>query len=297
MQGAFTTGTINTAFLQVAYPKEIKVQVNEPFIERKQLFEKRHKRIACWKCCRHYADVELNVTELEKGRAKYFREKKKLEQAIQSKRLEDVASYRRTIEELTARDPLFRLEECMKKLEMAKTKRQDDVATSLLVEIKWLKIRMPQFRLGGLWAGRVGEQGMIETIQIHYEGITLVAVKSAETDEGLARGEVAFRCKLCVDTLVDPEAPGSDLLRLGLQRVIPNLGGIQRFQAEAQIMVPVAVGERGMEEVNLSTISKQKPKVMPQWVPGELIVIDEQHIVFVWLSLGQYILFERKEEY
>lgn len=137
-------------------------------------------------------------------------------------------------------------------------------------------------------------QQVVETIQIYYQDTTLFAVKTSDTEQGIAKGEVAFRCRIGVDSLVDPEAPGSDLLRLGLQRVIPNLGGIQRFNAEAQILVPATSGNE--PERSSSSSSTAKVRFTPQWTPGELIVIDERQIVFVWLTLGQYILFEKKEE-
>ncbi|EME30596.1 uncharacterized protein Gasu_20580 [Galdieria sulphuraria] len=260
--------------------------------QRKRYTDKWNK---CWKSCQQQAEpkLELDVTALEKSRAKYFREKRKLEQVVQSKRLEDVAQVRETIEQVTAQDPLFLLERKRKQYETLKLKGNNDEAQQVWKEIKWLKVRMPQFRLGGLWAGKTSQQS-VETIHIHYQDVTLFAVKTSETEQGIAKGEIAFRCDISVDSLVDPEAPGSDLLRLGLERVIPNLGGIQRFNAEAQILVPVATGTEA-EKPSFQQVAGKVP-LMPQWTPGELIVIDERQIVFVWLTLGQYILFEKREE-
>ncbi|GJD08993.1 hypothetical protein Gasu2_32680 [Galdieria sulphuraria] len=215
--------------------------------QRKRYTDKWNK---CWKSCQQQAEpkLELDVTALEKSRAKYFREKRKLEQVVQSKRLEDVAQL----------------------------KGNNDEAQQVWKEIKWLKVRMPQFRLGGLWAGKTSQQS-VETIHIHYQDVTLFAVKTSETEQGIAKGEIAFRCDISVDSLVDPEAPGSDLLRL-----------------EAQILVPVATGTEA-EKPSFQQVAGKVP-LMPQWTPGELIVIDERQIVFVWLTLGQYILFEKREE-
>jgi hypothetical protein len=274
----------------------ISPQVVYPFIRHQKAFSickhnKKHIPSIVWKSCQQQAEpkIELDVAALERSRAKYFREKRKLDQVIQSKRLEDVAQIRETIEQLTAEDPLFLLEKKRKQYDTLKLKGKHDEAQQLWKEMKWLKVRMPQFLLGGLWAGKTNQQS-VETIQIYYQDITLIAVKTSETQQGLEKGEIAFQCDISVDSLVDPEAPGSDLLRLGLERVIPNLGGIQRFNAQAQILVPVAIGES-------QSAPSGKVPVKPQWTPGELIVIDERRIVFVWLSLGQYVLFEKREEF
>ncbi|GJQ11665.1 hypothetical protein GpartN1_g3456.t1 [Galdieria partita] len=270
--------------------------VHKPMLVCKQDKRCVDKWTRIWKSCQQHEEpkIELDVTALEKSRAKYFREKRKLEQVVQSKRLEDVAQVRETIEQVTAQDPLFLLEKKRKQYETLKFKGKDVEAQQVWKEIKWLKVRMPQFRLGGLWAGKTTQQS-VETIHIYYQDITLFAVKTSETEQqGLSKGEVAFRCNISVDSLVDPGAPGSDLLRLGLERVIPSLGGIQRFNAEAQILVPVTTSNEP-ERPSFQQVVGKAP-LMPQWTPGELIVIDERRIVFVWLTLGQYILFEKREE-
>jgi len=120
-------------------------------------------------------------------------------------------------------------------------------------------------------------------VRLHYEGDTLLATKITG-DEHVPAGEVTFRADL---TLPDHEpmihdTGSEDLVGVRVEVVsLSSDGGsqqreLERYRGEGR------VAARGFQHAH--------------YVPGQLFLMDEDVVGFLWLPLGTFVVFSRVEE-
>lgn len=153
-------------------------------------------------------------------------------------------------------------------------------------ELRVLRRFLPQYQLAGLWKGNYPNHGD-ELVRLHYDSDVLYATKLTG-DEHVPSGEVTFRADLA--TPFDVAEWSS--------------GGSSGCGEEA-------VGVR-VEVLSISSSGKHEPRQVeqfrgegriaargfryPHYVPGQLFLMDDDVIGFLWLPIGTFVVFSRVPE-
>ena len=177
--------------------------------------------------------------------------------------------------------------------EMAKHVRNERYGEAARCRDELLVLRrfLPQYQLAGLWKGNYPNHGD-ELVRLHYQGDTLYATK-VTGDEHVPAGEVTFRADLTEPTEANDDWTTSPASRFS-------------YGNDDQ-----AVGVR-VEVLALSPDGKQEPREVeqfrgegrvaargfrhPHFVPGQLFLMDDDVVGFLWLPIGTFVVFSRVPE-
>jgi len=218
--------------------------------------------------------LTVDADELRELRMRYKLLQTQLAQSLKEERYMDAAKVRDRLADLRRRDPMMRYEDLSKQLNDALKKEEYGTCALLRDEIREVQVRLPHFRLRGKWGGVYGASG-VQTVQIEVEGNYLVATKLVG-DSNVPAGQITFKADVSMDGLIEPKLGDKpDPIAVALNQ-FANLKVKQRFHGQGQIANP------GFTR--------------PQWVPGELIVFEDDIIAFVWKPLSFMVVFERTKE-
>ena len=155
-----------------------------------------------------------------------------------------------------------------------------------LEELNQLAIRyrkcLPHFHLDGVWVGKYGDESGIEKydfVEVKYEGDTLIATKKSGEQRNIPVGEVSFYADLS-PSCVSSELSSECLLTFELPpEIATNWHGLRlaRFPGWGQI---------ADEEYK-----------NPEWVRGELVMVDKSNFVFIWEPIQYHIFFTKPPPY
>jgi len=218
------------------------------------------------------ARLVVDTDELREVRMMYRLVSAQLHTAVEEERYMDAARARDRLAELRACDPLMRHEDLSKQLKHALDKEDYSLCAAVRDELREVQVRLPHYRLRGKWGGVYGANG-VQRVEITVEDGQLVATKITG-DSNVPAGQITFKADVSLDGMIEMPKPGGkvDPIAKALSQ-FANLKVKQRFHGVGQVANPGFV--------------------MPQWVPGELIVFEEDVIAFVWKPLSFMVVFER----
>jgi len=145
---------------------------------------------------------------------------------------------------------------------------------------------LPQYQLAGLWKGNYPNHGD-ETVRLHYDGDQLCAVKITG-DQHVPAGEITFRADLTTahDSQADWTAArsvaGEDAVGVRVEVLSLSSDGAQEPREVEQFAGEGRIAARGFRH--------------PHYVPGQLFLMDDDVIGFLWLPIGTFVVFSRVPE-
>ncbi|KAA8492432.1 Protein EXECUTER 2, chloroplastic [Porphyridium purpureum] len=221
------------------------------------------------------AQLTVDTDALRELRVRWRIVRAQLERALDDERYLDAAAARDRLAEIRLKDPLMRYEDLSAQLQAALKVEDYKSASRLRDEIREVQARLPHFRLRGKWGGVYGASG-VQTVEIDVQGNELVACKITG-DSNVPAGQLTFKVDVSMDGIIEL-GPGDkpDPIAVALNQ-FANLKVKQRFRGQGQIANPGFV--------------------RPQWVPGELIVFEDDIIAFVWKPLSFMVVFERASSF
>lgn len=210
---------------------------------------------------------------------------RKLEHAAREEDFVAAAGLRDRVRSLEARHPDVLAAALREQLNEHVQREQYAEAVRLKYQLTVLRRFQPQYQLAGLWEGTYPNNGR-ETIRIHYQHEKLYAVKLTG-DEHVPAGEVTFQAELSSSVCEEPSSvdlePQSDdeLVGVGVQMVSVSADGeAQQHEAE-RFAGEGCVAARGFQHAH--------------FVPGQLFVMEEGVLGFLWMPLGTMVIFRRLE--
>lgn len=210
-----------------------------------------------------------------------------LDSAVDNEEYVVAAMLRDDLAELKSKDPAAMSAVLRKEMTRhVEHERYTDAATCR-DQLMVLRRFLPQYQLAGLWKGNYPNHGD-ELVRLHYAGDTLFATK-VTGDEHVPAGEVTFRADLATPfdaserTLNGNRAGGGDEA-VGVRVEVLSIsssGGhepreVEQFAGEGRIAA------RGFRH--------------PHYVPGQLFLMDDDVIGFLWLPIGTFVVFSRVPE-
>merc|ERR1719152_607886 len=169
--------------------------------------------------------------------------------------------------------------------DMSRHVRREEYADAALCRDRLMVLRrfMPQYQLAGLWKGNYPNHGD-ELVRLHYDGDMLYATKESG-DEHVPAGEVTFRADLATPFDANDWSSASDGgeavgVRVEVLSISSNGGHepreVEQFRGEGRIAA------RGFRH--------------PHYVPGQLFLMDDDVVGFLWLPIGTFVVFSRVPE-
>ena len=210
-------------------------------------------------------NIETNQKSLQDLRVRCAMLASRLESAVREERYGEAAQCRDQLQQLRLQDPIHLRQHLWS--EMMEAGKADNLgkAVSLRLSVQEVERYMPQYKLGGEWEGIYASHGK-ETINIHYEGSTLVAVKMTG-DDNVPKGEITFTVDLSAEGLLGPV--GRDAVTHPAEKI--------RMVLEGYLDNIIAFKGRGQ-------VAKAAFK-SPQFIDGQLLVFEEGVIGFIFLPL------------
>ena len=204
--------------------------------------------------------------------------------AVDSEDYVSAAMYRDDLRELQLRDPAEAAADARAQMERAVERERYSDAAIFRDYLRVLRRFMPQYQLAGLWKGTYPNHGE-ELIRVRYDGDTLYATK-VTGDEHVPAGEVTFRAELATPCEPDQHrsSGGDDMDMVGVRVEVVSLSSdgapqqreVERYTGEGRIAA------RGFQHAH--------------FVPGQLFLMDEDVLGFLWLPLGTLVVFNRVPE-
>jgi len=197
------------------------------------------------------------------------------------------AQLRDDLAELRQKDPAV-MAAAMRE-DMSRHVRREEYAEAALCRDRLMVLRrfLPQYQLAGLWKGNYPNHGD-ELVRLHYDGDSLIATKITG-DEHVPAGEVTFRGDLTQpsDGSIDDMPPATGLAAneaVGVRVEVLSLSAdgahepreVEQFRGEGRIAA------RGFRH--------------PHYVPGQLFLMDDDVVGFLWLAIGTFVVFSRVPE-
>lgn len=185
---------------------------------------------------------------------------------------ESRSSLENEIKTLERKDPEFMYASICDKLEVSTDENEIGELRKLA---EMFRSRLPHFNLEGLWVGKFSSEiDSFDFIEISYKGNSLVATKRSGEGRSVPVGEISFKADL-TPSCFSSEAATECLLPLQLPENVVDKwqGSLVRFPGKGQI------ADENYEN--------------PEWIDGELIMVDETHYIFVWESIKYQIFFTR----
>ena len=210
-------------------------------------------------------NIETNQKSLQDLRVRCAMLASRLESAVREERYGEAAQCRDQLQQLRLQDPMQLRQHLWSEMEEAGKADNLGKAVSLRLSVQEVERYMPQYKLGGEWEGIYASHGK-ETINIHYEGSTLVAVKMTG-DDNVPKGEITFTVDLSAEGLLGPV--GRDAVTHPAEKI--------RMVLEGYLDNIIAFKGRGQ-------VAKAAFK-SPQFIDGQLLVFEEGVIGFIFLPL------------
>uniref|UniRef100_A0A7S0NYJ9 UVR domain-containing protein n=1 Tax=Calcidiscus leptoporus TaxID=127549 RepID=A0A7S0NYJ9_9EUKA len=222
------------------------------------------------------------ASDLPELRSQAAKLEQQLEDAVDSEDFVSAALLRDDLSELRSKDPAALADELREA--MAARVREERYIEAAKCRDKLLVLRrfQPQYQLAGLWKGNYPNHGEA-LVRMHYQGDMLLATK-VTGDEHVPAGEVTFRAELTTpyhEALIT-ETGSEDLVGVRVEVVSLSSDGVsqqrevERFRGEGRIAA------RGFEHAH--------------YVPGQLFLMDDNVIGFLWVPLGTFVVFSRVDE-
>ena len=219
--------------------------------------------------------------ELPNVRKQRLNIEEQLESAVHTEDYVLAAHLRDDLAELRQKDPVVMASALRDELSRHISGERYDDAARCRDRLLVLRRFLPQYQLAGLWKGNYPNHGEA-LVRLHYQGDTLLATK-VTGDEHVPAGAVTFRADLTTpyheSTILET---GSDEL-VGVRVEVVSISSegssqqkVERYRGEGQIAA------RGYSHAH--------------YVPGQLFLMDENVIGFLWVALGTFVVFNRVGE-
>lgn len=197
------------------------------------------------------------------------------------------AQLRDDLAELRQKDPAVMASEMREDLERYVAREQYTEAAVCRDRLLVLRRFLPQYQLAGLWKGNYPNHGD-ELVRLHYQGDTLIATK-VTGDEHVPAGEVTFRADLTQpsDGSIDDLPPS------------PMLGGQGDVGVRVEVLSLSSDGDhepREVEQFRGEGRIAARGFRHPHYVPGQLFLMDDDVVGFLWLAIGTFVVFSRVPE-
>jgi hypothetical protein len=190
------------------------------------------------------------------------------------------AMYRDDLREVQAKDPAEAARQMREQMERAVKRECYDDACMYRDFLRVLRRFMPQYQLAGLWKGTYPNHGE-ELVRVRYDGDTLYATK-VTGDEHVPAGEVTFRAELATPCKAEQRSSGEEMAGVRVEVVslssdgAPQQREVERYHGEG------CIAARGFQHAH--------------YVPGQLFLMDEDVLGFLWAPLGTLVVFNRVPE-
>jgi hypothetical protein len=224
--------------------------------------------------------------ELPNVRKQRLNIEEQLESAVHTEDYVLAAHLRDDLAELRQKDPVVMASALRDELSRHISGERYDDAARCRDRLLVLRRFLPQYQLAGLWKGNYPNHGD-ELVRLHYDRDQLIATK-VTGDEHVPAGEVTFRADLTdlSDGSMDEETtfstgPGANVgVRVEVMSLSPDGSheprDVEQFRGEGRI---AAHGFRH-----------------PHFVPGQLFLMDDDVVGFLWLAIGTFVVFSRVPE-
>jgi len=209
-----------------------------------------------------------------------------LDNAVASEEYVIAAMLRDDLKELKSKDPAVMAASLREQLTRHVSKERYTEAAQCRDQLMILRRFLPQYQLAGLWKGNYPNHGE-EQVRLHYDGDTLFATK-VTGDEHVPAGEVTFRADLATpfDDSTQMSAGGSagtdDNGNVRVEVLSISSSGSHEPREVEQFRGEGRIAARGFRH--------------PHYVPGQLFLMDDDVIGFLWLPIGTFVVFSRVPE-
>jgi len=217
--------------------------------------------------------IETDQRALRDIRARMSMLAARLELAVAAECYAEAAALRDELKVQRLRDPLQIRQHLWAEMQAAGKAGDLDRAASLRLSVQEVERYLPQFQLGGDWEGIYASHGK-ETVRVHYEGSTLIAVKIIG-DANVPKGEITFTADLSPAGLLGPI--GGDAVSHPAEKI--------RMVLEGHLENVVAIQGRGQ----VAKAGFQSPT----FIDGQLLLFEEGVLGFIFLPMASMIVFER----
>lgn len=222
------------------------------------------------------------AAELPELRTQLAKLEQELADAIDDQNFAAAATLRDDVSEMRGQDPAVLAAELRAELHRRLQQQQFVDAARCRDQLLVLKRFLPQYQLAGLWKGNYPTGGEA-LIRLRYEGDTLFATK-VTGDGHVPAGEITFQADLTTPyhEATICETGNKELVGVRVEVVSLSSDGaqqqreVERYQGEGRIAA------QGFEHAH--------------FVPGQLFLMDNDVVGFLWLPLGTFVVFSRVDE-
>jgi len=227
--------------------------------------------------------------ELPQVRGLRAKIQEQLANAIDTEDYTSAALLRDDLAELKQKDPATVAAALREELEAHVRKERYDDAARCRDELLVLRRFLPQYQLAGLWKGNYPNHGD-EFVRLHYQGDQLFATKITG-DEHVPAGEITFQADLAApadlwEELGGPgrglNTPSSDGAGVRVEVLALSADGGHEPREVEQFHGQGRIAARGFRH--------------PHFVPGQLFLMDDDVIGFLWLPIGTFVVLSRVPE-
>jgi len=210
-----------------------------------------------------------------------------LQQVVDKQDFVAATSLRDRVRALEARHPDMLATALRQELKEHVSSEHYSEAARLQYQLIMLRRFQPQYQLAGLWEGHYPNNGK-ETIRIQYKDEKLYAVKLMG-DEHVPAGEVTFQAEVSTSLCnkpsefddFDEELEADELVGVGVQVMSVSADGETREHEAERFAGEGCVAARGFQHAH--------------FVPGQLFLMEEGMLGFLWMPLGTMVVFKRLE--
>lgn len=211
----------------------------------------------------------------------------RLKAAVEQQDFATAASLRDTIQEVSSRDVVQFASTVRSRLEVAVRDERYVEAATFRDQLRAMRPYQQEFQLAGLWVGTYPDNS--ETVvRIDYRDDLLIATK-VDGDGFIPAGQVTF------------EADLSKLVGHKAEEMMKEKVDVDG-EADVKVGIVMAVTKDGKYAEHEADHFEGQGRVAsnnfesPHFVPGQLYILDEDIVGFLWLPLGQLVLFNRMED-
>jgi len=216
--------------------------------------------------------------DLPSVRGQLAKLQEQLNNAVEDEEYVLAAMLRDDLQELKSKDPAAMAVAVRAEMNEHVACERYDEAALCRDQLMVLRRFLPQYQLAGLWKGNYPNHGE-EMVRVHYAGDTLYATK-VTGDEHVPAGEVTFRADLAAPLDAAARSGADADVRVEVLS-ISSAGGHEPREVE-QIRGEGRIAARGFRH--------------PHYVPGQLFLMDDDVIGFLWLPIGTFVVFSRVAE-
>lgn len=212
----------------------------------------------------------------------------RLKAAVERQDFALAARLRDEIQEVGSRDSVQFASTVRARLEAAVKDERYAEAATFRDQLRAMRPYQQEFQLAGLWVGTYPDN--TETVvRIDYRGDILIATK-VDGDGFVPAGQVTFEADLSKLVGHETEQTMNDKLDVdGEYTQVVNLK-VMAVTKDGKYAEHEADHFEGQGRVASSNFES------PHFVPGQLYILDDDIVGFLWLPLGQFVLFNRMED-